>query len=77
MIYLDTDIVAINNPIPALKETISKFKTSKFTICAVEEHPYSDDVDEFKRLSIKSSYFNAGVLIIDFEHWNQNKIGKN
>ena len=71
LIYIDADVICINNPIPALYDTFRKFKVSNFTIGAKTTDKYGEIEGNtlFERLGIFNSYFNAGVMLINFDHW--------
>lgn len=71
LIYLDTDIVCVNNPLPILKEEIKNLKNSNYLISASTEYKFDIQIEEFKRLSLSGDYFNAGVLIIKYTEWQK------
>ena len=73
IVYLDCDIICIENPLPSIKETINKIKKSNKVIAATTE---GDLVCHGKsNLKMKSGkYFNAGVLIINIDMWRQKEI---
>lgn len=74
IIYIDADIVCLNNPIKELKQSISQIKNSKHKLAAKTEH-YKSEVPEEKKNSFNilnlsgNKYFNAGVLIVDYQYW--------
>lgn len=76
IIYLDTDIVCIKDPIPIFKKELKKLKESKYLISAKTEIKYysSNNKEIFNKLNMNASYFNAGVLLIDFKSWRELKI---
>ena len=67
ILYLDSDIVCLNDPIPEIKLKTQKLKNSSKIIAAVSE-PQSLR----KSLELNSEkYFNAGVMLIDFKKWQE------
>lgn len=75
LIYLDADVICLKNPIDYFKSTIKAMKTKNLPIAAMnhEEVPVKD-----KRLLdlgiTKGKYFNAGVMIIDYELWRKSNV---
>lgn len=69
-VYLDCDVICINNPVYKLSAEIKKLQESQNIISASLE-----DFSNFKHLnniSFKSEkYFNAGVMIINFQRWKE------
>lgn len=75
-IYLDADIICINNPENYFHSKIKSMNDKKIPLAANTE-TYRNPVDEqyFKNLDLKNDkYFNAGVLIVDFKYWKQNNV---
>ena len=75
-IYLDADIICINNPENYFHSKIKSMIDKKIPLAANIE-TYRNPVDEqyFKNLDLKNDkYFNAGVLIVDFKYWKQNDV---
>lgn len=75
LIYMDTDIICVNDPVSPLKNEIQGLDKSDFTIGAVVEYDLQDDQELFNRLELNSSYFNAGVMIINYKNWCNLDIG--
>lgn len=77
LIYLDPDIVCVNNPALEIKKQINLLNNSEFTIAAFTETVLNqNNKKEFKRLLVSGNkLFNAGFLIIDFQKWNDNNLG--
>ena len=63
-IFLDPDVICLKDPIKELEETINKLKKSKYIISAKTEHTLG-----IERLGVASKYFNAGVMVINFDKW--------
>ena len=76
-IYLDADIIAINNFDEYINEIMSKLNNSNFTIACRTEYVYNNKkVDFFENLEMSSSkYFNAGVMFVDHKKWVDENIG--
>lgn len=72
-VYLDCDVICINNPIYNLNDEIKKLQKSQNVISASLE-----DISNFKHLnniSFKSEkYFNAGVMIVDYQRWKESNV---
>ena len=75
LIYMDVDIVCINDPVLKFKTEIKKLKKSKFIIGASVEHHHDKELEVFNRLNLKKDYFNAGVLLINYKLWRKNSTG--
>ncbi|MAL65514.1 MAG: hypothetical protein CMF94_05370 [Candidatus Marinimicrobia bacterium] len=78
IIYIDADILCLNDPFKGLQEEIEKLKNSSKKLAARTEVTRFDDnltVNPFLNLNLKNDkYFNAGLMIIDFEYWIKNEI---
>ena len=71
LIYLDCDIVCVTNPLKQLAFTLKEVKDSKSMVGVLPEpgmFEYGKD-----NYNLKNDYFNAGVMIIDFEKWTNKK----
>lgn len=74
IVYIDADIVCIKDPIKNLNDAITEISKSKFYIAAKTELTIKDDwngqIDRFDVLNLLGeSYFNAGLIIIDYQNW--------
>ena len=78
IIYIDADILCLNDPYGGLLEEINKLSNSSKRLAARTEVTRQDDdltVNPFINLDLKNSkYFNAGFMIIDFKYWIENNI---
>ena len=74
LVYLDADIICINDPTPKLISTFSQIESENTVIAAKVESTREQNNIFFERLNLKNNeQFNAGVLIINFSKWiNQN-----
>ena len=75
LIYMDTDIICVNDPTEKLKTQIVNFQKSGHIIGASIEHFYGSDSEVFSRLDLQDNYFNAGVMLINYKLWSENNIG--
>lgn len=77
-IYLDADIICMNNPEHYLHSKIKDMGEKKIPLAAnTETYRNFDDAPYFKNLDLKNNkYFNAGVLIVDFKYWKQNNVSQ-
>lgn len=73
VIYLDSDIICVNDPIPYVEKVFADMNKYSFKLGARTElvnFPNDTKIDYFKRNNMKSSiYFNAGVLFFNFNEW--------
>lgn len=75
IVYLDADVVCVNNPTNKIFETFEKMLQTNKTIGAITEiKKDKNSKDLFDNLNMKSDkYFNAGVMFIDFKKWKNQK----
>jgi lipopolysaccharide biosynthesis glycosyltransferase len=75
-IYLDADIICINNPTFYLKELVSEMANENFIIgCRTEYNKFSKNSASFDNLLMNSSkYFNAGVMLVNHQRWQKENI---
>ncbi len=75
IVYLDADIICLNDPIKKIREIIDLTKGSKIIAVKTELKRNNETLKLFNALEMKNdSYFNAGVMLINLSLWNQNKI---
>lgn len=75
LIYLDSDIICISDPIKIIKNEIAQLTKAKATISANLEHNLTGSKE---RLDLDTDkYFNAGVLIIDYKKWTKHSTSDN
>jgi len=85
LFYVDPDTICISNPIPLLKRDFQNLISSKYIVSArteilkseidnYETFYINDPVIPFKRLGIDNYYFNAGVMLIDYQKWINTKL---
>ncbi len=72
-IYLDSDIVCVSNPIKKIKEVLDKMKLQDKSLAFVDEFYKYENDEPFLRLKMKGEkYFNAGVMFVNLNKWNEN-----
>lgn len=76
LIYLDCDIICVQNPEQILNSYINKLNNSDLVIASsVEYLKNNETIELFDRLKLKSdSYFNAGVMVINYDKWRQENL---
>ena len=76
IIYIDADILCLNDPFKGIQEEIEKLRNSSNKLAARTEVRRFDDnltINPFINLNInKNKYLNAGLMIIDFQYWIKN-----
>ncbi len=72
LIYLDADILCLSNPRPAIEEEINKLKSSDNVLAGLNEEISSSHKE---KLGLKNNrYFNAGLIIINYQKWSKPEI---
>lgn len=72
IIYLDSDIVCLNNPNDILNFEISEMEKDRYTIAAKTEGTRENSKELFDFLELKNNnHFNAGVMIINLQKWKK------
>lgn len=76
LVYLDCDVICINNPEGILNSISERINDEKFTIGVSTEYVKNEHTKEvFERLKLNShSYFNAGVMVINYQRWLDQKL---
>lgn len=75
ILYLDSDIICLKNPLNELKLLKKQMKNENTIISARVEATRDTGNKLFNRLKLKNNYyFNAGVLFLDFKQWHKNNI---
>lgn len=75
IMYLDADILCLNNPEIEVKNTIIKMKDENRTLAATTVGTRADSKELFEKLGLKNNkHLNAGVLLVDYVKWNELKI---
>lgn len=73
LIYLDSDVFCFNNPLKKINNIFDQMEKNKKTIAASTEIiKKNKDHDLFLNLQlVQNSYFNAGVMFIDYQKWQR------
>ena len=75
ILYLDSDIICIKDPIKELKLIKEKMILENSVIAARIEAERDRSPELFERLKLKNNlHFNAGVLLIDFQKWEKENV---
>lgn len=78
IMYIDPDIICINNYDKIFQTTFDILNKSEFVISARTEHFEKDNSETAKRLELTNNkYFNAGVTFINYERWVEKKFTEN
>jgi lipopolysaccharide biosynthesis glycosyltransferase len=78
IIYVDPDVVCLNNVNNKLADIEQFMNDDKFTIAAVTEDIIEIEANNANRLNLTSKkYFNAGVLIINITKWRELEVISN
>jgi len=75
ILYLDSDIICIKDPIKELKLIKEKMILENSVIAARIETERDRNPKLFERLKLKNNlHFNAGVLLINFQKWEKENV---
>tara|TARA_Y100000389_G_scaffold196164_1_gene228658 strand:- start:3129 stop:4055 length:927 start_codon:yes stop_codon:yes gene_type:complete len=74
ILYIDPDVVCLNNIEKIASYTFKEIKESGLTIAARTQGLKIHSEKLFNDLNIKASYFNAGVMFINLENWRSSNL---
>ena len=78
LVYLDADIICVNDPTSKLLETFSQINSERSVVAAKIETNREKSNTVFDKLDLKSdNYINAGVLVINFGEWVKHDVESN
>lgn len=78
IVYIDSDIICVNDPTEIILNTINELHISNQLLAAkTESFIESTNDDRFERLQINSKYFNAGLMIINYQKWKIENVQEN
>lgn len=71
LFYIDCDVICISNPLSLIKKNLKNLKNSKYVISAKTDlnKNLGSDILFDDLLMSSEYYFNAGVMIIDYQKW--------
>ena len=76
LVYIDADAFFIKDVDKEIAEISQVLNSQNLLLSAKTEHKYSEAIDLFKRLGIKDRYFNAGIMIINFQKWKNENVSE-
>lgn len=78
IVYMDADILCLNDPTYEIEKYIKMLSESNYNLGARTETLRKDlnnKINPFKNLKLENNkYFNAGLMIIDFQYWIKNNL---
>ena len=72
LIYLDCDVICIENPLEKLKSLLTQLIDSKSTVAVLPEEGMFGYGNE--NYNLENDYFNAGVMLIDYQKWKEDDL---
>jgi lipopolysaccharide biosynthesis glycosyltransferase len=72
LIYLDCDVICIDNPLDKFKNLLIQLKNSKSTVGVLPEPGMFNYGKE--NYNLENTYFNAGVMVIDYRKWKEARL---
>ena len=75
--YIDADILCLQNPEQEINKVVGRLKSTGLAIAGLTEGERSTSEDSFINLGLKNNrYFNAGLIVIDYKHWQKLNLTK-
>ena len=70
VVYLDADIICLNDPVVSIKAICKDLNKKNVALAAYTEGTRDQAPILFNKLKLKNDkYFNAGVLVINYSYW--------
>ena len=77
IVYIDSDMICIKDPTNTILQTIKELRKKDLLLAAkTESFVENTDDDRFERLEIDTKYFNAGLMIINYQKWQNEDVQK-
>tara|TARA_X000000368_G_C23050324_1_gene721074 strand:+ start:1181 stop:1984 length:804 start_codon:yes stop_codon:yes gene_type:complete len=76
LIYIDADAFFIKDVNDEILKIAKIVNSQNLLLSAKTEHIYSEAIELFKRLGINDRYFNAGIMIINFQKWKEENVSE-
>tara|TARA_Y100001935_G_C17274916_1_gene494113 strand:- start:511 stop:1437 length:927 start_codon:yes stop_codon:yes gene_type:complete len=77
LVYLDSDIICVSNPLDEIIDVFENMKKEDKTLGFADEFYRHQNDEPFRRLNMSNQkYFNAGVMFIDLETWKLKNYSK-
>lgn len=74
ILYLDADVICLNNIESIVQNTFRDLNQSDYVFAASTVAKKKDNKEMFKKLDINTKYFNAGVMFVEYNKWIDNDL---
>jgi lipopolysaccharide biosynthesis glycosyltransferase len=72
LVYLDCDVICVNNPLRAIKSELENISNSQKVVGVLPELSMNNYGE--RKFNLKNSYFNAGVMMINYRSWKSQNL---
>ena len=72
LVYLDCDVICVNNPLSAIKSEFEIISNSQKIVGVFPE--FSMNNYGVEKFNLKNNYFNAGVMLINYRSWKSQNL---
>ena len=76
VVYVDADAFFLKDVNEDIYKIANKLSSENILLSAKTEHTDDEAKELFKRLDMDSRYFNAGVMIINFQKWKNENVSE-